>query len=1502
MAVTARDILFIMRAQDFATREVDRVSRSFGRVSKQMAVLNASIVTSKDVSRAQIDTIKARHGAELTAAKVHHDNIIKGHRLQNAASRTRMANARESLALDRTLSDADRRGLQRFLVTERTKVAATSEAVAKQGVLRDKNIKQIKDVEAHRIASAKRAADAEIAQAQRALDQIALRRRRAQQAIRTGGALVFGGAVLGVGGALGLAGLGGAAMQFSELETALRYVSTQMPEVNASLSELQQIVDNISTTIPVARDEITEAMFDIASSVDLSADRFKALQELEGLTTIFSAAAVAGQTDVRTVTRMGVQLANAYQTGFGAVGKIMADTFQLVRFGIGEYEEFANVLGRATPVARGFGQELESVFGSFIFLTRFGLKASEAASAIPRLLQQVFRGESRENIKALGVDIMDAGGNVRQFHDILSDVFNSSEFKALSDEGRMDFFTTLTGREGRLRSQNFYNNIQNSIEVLDDFIERINDPNVDADAMIEAFETMFGTTETSIQLMKNSWRSLVDLIGSDVIDTFRNIIDNIRAFINILREMDPETRKSIIRMVGIGSAIALVSGITIALIGVFVMLAGVMSLAFGTGAIASAAWASALLFGIPLIIGILAALILNWESVTEGFSNGFNAITRGLGGLVSAFGTAMSAIWSVVVKFAELTYQAMQMFNPFARFSPSLVDNVKTGVDAIVTKYGELKNIIPAIDSARAAVERLRSATQSLADAQSEREQTEINDLLGIAGSGAIAAYAAAERAVENLRREQEKIIPVYRREAEQLERLESALDAVQAEYDAQQAVINILEREHSALNYQLQLQERTLDRIGDALSEANANFDAAKSAVDDITRSIQEAERAMQEFAQAPLTGQGEFEDKMFDLEQQALKVRQEMTKWKAAGAPPEALDFFNLQLEEIQNQMEQLEIERELEVGPLQHELEQLADTQQELTFEEAIEGILAAQEEINNLEDALPGATAEMEEQQAIVDELQASFDAQESIVNDYREQLEALRDTMEDENRVLELIAERLEIAKDAYDDQQEVVNNLESAYDDLATEISRLEGVMDNILQAARDQKQALEEAAEAAGGFAEELAALDKGPLGEDLVPVGIEDLDLSGITDITKSIEGFIDKLREFRQTWRDFHTDLGRMVDLIATLWRKLIVEPLGAAAWAIDTFFRGPVKRANKEFEKALAEGNKIYGKASDGLKTMHNEAVDGWEARWNTMSDHVPTTLRNIKQSIDDEREPILSALRLIMFIATGNWAGAWQEVQRLTGKGMDDAGNKVSDKKGELSDKVRTAASVASAAFGSFPRDLYISARTAMDRVKKGIDSKIWKAVSAGKSIVNTIKNEWDLLKPLNMGINFVQGLIDGLRNGNIIKKLKDAVDDITGTVTKGVSKGWDMKSPSKVAMYHGNMFGMGLGIGIASMQKDVVDEAIAIAKAAADALDPSQVDTTSNGLNGISPVDQIGRGRSTRSVTLTIEEGAIQVTIEGNADEATVDKLEEMLEGFMSDLSDELRTGSKADA
>ena len=89
--------------------------------------------------------------------------------------------------------------------------------------------------------------------------------------------------------------------------------------------------------------------------------------------------------------------------------------------------------------------------------------------------------------------------------------------------------------------------------------------------------------------------------------------------------------------------------------------------------------------------------------MTSRFNTLVANIRTAFAGIVDAIVGPFQRAWERVKAIADRIRDALQAINPFARFSPSLVDNVRAGVAAIQSEYAKLERLqLPALAGAQA--------------------------------------------------------------------------------------------------------------------------------------------------------------------------------------------------------------------------------------------------------------------------------------------------------------------------------------------------------------------------------------------------------------------------------------------------------------------------------------------------------------------------------------------------------------------------------------------------------------------------------------------------------------------------------------------------------------------------------------------------------------------------------------------------------------------------------
>lgn len=349
------------------------------------------------------------------------------------------------------------------------------------------------------------------------------------------------------------------------------------------------------------------------------------------------------------------------------------------------------------------------------------------------------------------------------------------------------------------------------------------------------------------------------------------------------------------------------------------------------------------------------------HNVVKAILNAFWALPRGVQ-------QALLAVLQVVSQIAIQIYEWMSYLNPFARHSPSLVDNVTSGMDVITTQFARLAGVGSVFQSAYAHLSKFSKQMGGVGQFADDRKNAKNKGLFdGMIG-------------------DLKKLYPMLRRQ--------------EAAMTAQQRVVDALQQKLDEASYQL----------------------------DKLTAAYQRHEDAMQNFADAPIQGMGAMSDAIFENELAQKKLQLQMMEWeKVNGSIDSMRDRLGLlqgdieeltgranelrmqgagsdilgpiqdqiaaieaqanavrntvnsspvgamqdQLEQLQAEGEMLQLQYDIKYDPLIHQIEQLANAQQELSYDEIVDGIKKHQAAMQAIEPHLQHA-------QQVHDALQQKYD--------------------------------------------------------------------------------------------------------------------------------------------------------------------------------------------------------------------------------------------------------------------------------------------------------------------------------------------------------------------------------------------------------------------------------------------------------------------------------------------------------------------------------------------
>jgi TP901 family phage tail tape measure protein len=665
---------------------------------------------------------------------------------------------------------------------------------------------------------------------------------------------------------------------------------------------------------------------------------------------------------------------------------------------------------------------------------------------------------------------------------------------------------------------------------------------------------------------------------------------------------------------------------------------------------------------------------------------------------------AMIAVVNVVKSAAQAVYKLFSYLNPFARHSPSLVEQVEKGMAKIKQEYAGVGNVGAVFAKAAADLKKFKDAAAALGRDEWADQRADVAK-----------AFPS--------------MLPAFNQLVGHLKSLNTLSAQQKAAVQGQQAVVDKWETALDGANAALDAQQDKLDVLKDKLSALEDQYSSHKD--------------AMQAYASAPIKGMGAMEDQIFANEQAQKKLRLEMLRWeqangsieevrntlamlqgdiemargeaaglRAAGAgsdilgPIEAeiaameaqykateqamrdspVSKMQEELERLGREAEILELEKSLSFDSLIREIDKLVNAQEELSYEEIVAGINKEKAAMAALEPQIAAATAAVAAQEQAVKNAQAARDA---ISNTY-DQEKAKLESLEEEYRKTE-----------------ELIRDIESALNDLGSASAK----------AISDAEKAAKEANDSMS-TADKFAALGEADLPDVGGQAGIgREGDVGDIEALTEQLArdtakmfGSLDMLEPFKkawgkvkewwatQAWPVLEPYIGPIRDRISAAWGKLFdgkgfdlsdvtkkLEEGGIwayekAVWIKDKIMAvwrliGPdIKDAFRNAWESVKKGagdiwNEIKGlgdlweplKVAAGhlwgvLKTVFiigmGLVLASWKVIWSVIAEVVGPVIDFISDLIENLIQIFKGVIQVILAIINGDWKLALEGMKNI----------------------------------------------------------------------------------------------------------------------------------------------------------------------------------------------------------------------------------------------------------
>jgi len=611
----------------------------------------------------------------------------------------------------------------------------------------------------------------------------------------------------------------------------------------------------------------------------------------------------------------------------------------------------------------------------------------------------------------------------------------------------------------------------------------------------------------------------------------------------------------------------------------------------------------------------LGGLIDVVGAIGDAVMSSVDVVGSGISALVDIFSSGLGALVDIVATTAVTVYQFLQYLNPFAIFSPSLVDEVTRGIDLIIAKYGTLTYIKGPLEDARVSIDDLKEAVKAVSDVIQQRQTDELDKALALLGEQTPAAYAKAKDAVDTLK------------------------DAI------------------STLSDQISIEQTRLDDLGSALDLSKAAHQAIKDEIDKVKRSLRDATDALQFWQDAQLVGTQAFTDQMFDLEQQIARVQlalinvQESASFQTilqqisdlddqidglrdqlSGAEGDARDAIQAQVDSLTDQRDALQAAADGMTQPLQDELDHLQNKAEATRLEERLQ--------LDPLKKKIE-ETAKPIKEFTFAEIIQGVKDANDGI-GTFSGSLDTLQQAETDH-------AASLKDLQDAYDTQKDKVDTLKDAQKGLNDVLKDFQSTLTDTASIAQSELQKLESATGGAGKAAANLDAVRK-------AMEGIGDPEtLAKLDEAKKKWEEQQQSIQDFQNKIEEFKKNLDSFVSKVQTV--------CGVAAeifhWLALFFVTSFLNLITAGILGTIILWKIIWDKWGDDIKKFFG-------AVWGAIAYGIGWTLNLIGDLIKGAWEVIQTVTTTVWGAISGFFTGWWDTLYRTVQTVLGDIGKLISD--------------------------------------------------------------------------------------------------------------------------------------------------------------------------------------------------------------------------------------------
>lgn len=454
---------------------------------------------------------------------------------------------------------------------------------------------------------------------------------------------------------------------------AMKAANTMAGKNAEGFAKLKGEVAELSKTIPVARDQLANGLYQVISNGVPEDNWINYLEKS-------AKASVGGIADLSEVVKVTSTVIKNYGLEWGAAESIQ-DKIQLTaKNGVTSFEQLAQALPKVTANASTLGVSIDELMASFATLTGVSGSTDEVATQMAAIFTALVKpsSEATEMAEKMGITFnaasIKAAGGLRNFLTSLDAAVK--QYAASNDVLEQEVYAKLFGSARSLRALTPLTG-----QLADKFSENVDAMANSAGTINEAYGTMSSTGGAVTQMLKNQLGAITDVVAG--------FVGSAMPFISFIANTG-------VMAMSITSLVKTFKALNIqqVLLTVRSKAGGAAMLLFGLNASRSAAFTR--VFSAALKSGAYSA-------------TAFKIALKGLM-ITTVVGAAVVAVTSLIEYFCNKTDEATEKTNEFSEAEDaykSAAANTKVELDNEIKSLG---NLITAKKDTTEAVNHLNAA------------------------------------------------------------------------------------------------------------------------------------------------------------------------------------------------------------------------------------------------------------------------------------------------------------------------------------------------------------------------------------------------------------------------------------------------------------------------------------------------------------------------------------------------------------------------------------------------------------------------------------------------------------------------------------------------------------------------------------------------------------------------------------------------------------------------